>query len=403
MQYLTHYQTFTATAKEDLPYNFLSELDWNEPSFKNSEKSIFKDYGIERDILVAKLGFERTYNKANSLRTLLDILEDGIAPLSRFRSLTETICKESTLQAEFFDKVLLLSESPRWNEIAKEMVEVFSVKWISHIAHSDILLKSARDAVFSHTHAEKLTEEQMQLAKQFIQYSEKIGCHDFIINGTLALYLNYDFPIFPGKVEIAAKNSRNNVKVIEDFCKEIDYTLEYENSAKPISNQHLFIAYDFDFSTENKVMNVRHKELLIPTYLRNDNSKLLKAFSAKKKKSKPSNTLKTFELEVFYVTLLEEIKKKVFDLEKFALLCYLYNHHKKEAEKIKNSRKLLMRAFRGYGIRHFAYAFRTQTHSLIDTNQTIKEFIDIYTDETYLTKSKLSWNSYEMLEIKLLF
>lgn len=52
-------------------------LNWSKPNIKNSENSIFREYGIETNRDLSFAGLNSKHNVANHIRACLDIIEAG--------------------------------------------------------------------------------------------------------------------------------------------------------------------------------------------------------------------------------------------------------------------------------------------------------------------------------------
>lgn len=99
-----------------------SALDWNKLHLKNSEDSIFGDYGIELNKAIPE--HKERYNVANHIRAILDLLaEKKFSLISNFKD--DFICNDSYTQ-EIFEKVYELLPN---NDIEAFMRKTYGRRW----------------------------------------------------------------------------------------------------------------------------------------------------------------------------------------------------------------------------------------------------------------------------------
>ena len=103
-----------------------SALDWSKIVLVDSEKSIFKDWGIETDKTIPDN--EGLFNVANDLRAILDLMtnKNNLGYLKGFRN--DFICVD-TYNELFFSKVILLKSLPHWEDINNLMKKEFMFEW----------------------------------------------------------------------------------------------------------------------------------------------------------------------------------------------------------------------------------------------------------------------------------
>ena len=102
-------------------------MNWNNLGkyTKESDNSIFKDYGIEKSKEIPE--HTEKYNVANTLRSILDLLEDGHTRyLIGFRN---DFIMVDDYNDEFFNKVLLLRNNIHWKDIDCLMKKEFMFLW----------------------------------------------------------------------------------------------------------------------------------------------------------------------------------------------------------------------------------------------------------------------------------
>ncbi len=108
-----------------------SGLRWENLSFRESEQSILGDYGIEQHRIIPFLSETETYNVANHIRALLDLLYEG--DFSVAQGMNENFICTDEYDEEIFGKVLLLKGSPKWNSISDFMLSEYKDKWKDYL------------------------------------------------------------------------------------------------------------------------------------------------------------------------------------------------------------------------------------------------------------------------------
>ena len=101
-------------------------LRWEDLTIRNSEESIFGDYGIERDKRIPNS--QELFNVANHIRALLDLLEMGNFAVAQGMN-DDFICN-SEYDLEIFTQALRLKDSANWNLIDRFMGKEYFVKWL---------------------------------------------------------------------------------------------------------------------------------------------------------------------------------------------------------------------------------------------------------------------------------
>jgi len=105
-----------------------SSLQWSSPFFRNSEESIFGDYGIEENISIPE--HSGAYNVANHIRALLDLLELGKFTLAQGMN-RDFICND-VYNEEIFSQVMMFEHSPFWNDIDRFMGKEYYAVWLDY-------------------------------------------------------------------------------------------------------------------------------------------------------------------------------------------------------------------------------------------------------------------------------
>ena len=105
-----------------------SALQWERLRFRDSDDSIFGDYGIEQCSVVPEN--EGTYAVANHIRALLDLLEIGNFSIAQ--GMNNDFIDNDEYNDEVFDKVVLMRGLPHWREIDHFMGSEYYGKWLDY-------------------------------------------------------------------------------------------------------------------------------------------------------------------------------------------------------------------------------------------------------------------------------
>ena len=105
-----------------------SALRWEKMKFKESDDSIFGDYGIEQGHAIPC--HDGVYNVANTIRAALDMLDDGY--FSNAQGMNEDFICNPLYDEEVFAKILMLRHNRNWNEIDQFMGKEYKMKWINY-------------------------------------------------------------------------------------------------------------------------------------------------------------------------------------------------------------------------------------------------------------------------------
>ena len=100
-------------------------IQWDKLKLKESNDSIFKDWGIELDKKVPD--HTEHYAVANDLRAILDLMVDGQTRWLKGFS-NDFICTDEYNEI-FFEQVIKLKGLPNWDDINKLMQNEFMWDW----------------------------------------------------------------------------------------------------------------------------------------------------------------------------------------------------------------------------------------------------------------------------------
>lgn len=107
-----------------------SALQWERPQIRESDNSIFGDYGIEICSIIPEN--PGTYHIANTLRALLDLLAEGNFGIAQGAK-EDFICNDKYTQ-EFMEKVYMLRDMKHWNKINEFMKREYMFEWDEYVA-----------------------------------------------------------------------------------------------------------------------------------------------------------------------------------------------------------------------------------------------------------------------------
>ena len=121
-----------------------SALDWSKLELRESDNSIFGEYGIERCNCVPEHTGE--FNVANTLRALLDLLADGNFAVAQ-GARDDFICNDKYTD-EFLIKCIILRNRFTHDYYKRDIAEADIIKFChSEIIYLDIFLESSSEVV----------------------------------------------------------------------------------------------------------------------------------------------------------------------------------------------------------------------------------------------------------------
>lgn len=108
-----------------------SGLRWENLSFRESEQSIWGDYGIEMCRSIPFLSETDSYNVANHIRALLDLLFE--CNFSIAQGMKEDFICTDEYDEEIFSKVFMLKDFSMWLPVTNFMQEEYGEKWENYL------------------------------------------------------------------------------------------------------------------------------------------------------------------------------------------------------------------------------------------------------------------------------
>ena len=127
MKYLTGIHALNLPCNLDTSGDWhTSALKWQDLTWRYSEQSIFKDYGIEIDRSIKFINMHHV-NIANHIRALLDLLDEQNYPTAEGMK-EDFICNDK-YTLEIFSKVSMLRYRQYWNNIDTFMHKEYGEEW----------------------------------------------------------------------------------------------------------------------------------------------------------------------------------------------------------------------------------------------------------------------------------
>ena len=105
-----------------------SAIQWKNPTIRNTDESIFGDYGIEKNVSIPE--HKEKFCVANHIRALLDLLETGMFTLAQGMR-DDYICNGKYTQ-EIFCMVTKLQDQANWKQVDKFMEREYMREWIKY-------------------------------------------------------------------------------------------------------------------------------------------------------------------------------------------------------------------------------------------------------------------------------
>lgn len=105
-----------------------TSIDWSSPNIADSEKGIYGDYGIEKNVKINFLDSNKTYNVANHIRALLDLMLQNKFNIAQGMR-DGFICNDDYTN-EIFKKVSAMKQCSNWKQVDKFMSNEYMMIWI---------------------------------------------------------------------------------------------------------------------------------------------------------------------------------------------------------------------------------------------------------------------------------
>lgn len=102
-----------------------SALRWNKIDIRESDESVFGDWGIEKGKRIPE--HDGSYNVANHLRAVIDLMISG--QFSVIQDMRDDFIVTDIYDDELFNHVLKLRKMHNWNSIDAFMEKEYKRKW----------------------------------------------------------------------------------------------------------------------------------------------------------------------------------------------------------------------------------------------------------------------------------
>lgn len=196
-----------------------SALRWKDVDIRDSSKSIFGDYGIESGHRIPH--HEGTYNVANTIRALLDLIDDG--NFAQAQGMNSAFICNPAYDSEVFEKVYLLSSRDNWHEISAFMGREYRTKWLRFLKGKEkgavsfsLSDQAASDEDVKRGISKNVHEDFMRCFLSFLNRHSA----GYILKGGAALMLFYGLDRFSGDIDLDGTGRGEICAIAEEFCRE---------------------------------------------------------------------------------------------------------------------------------------------------------------------------------------
>ena len=128
MQYLTGVHALNLRCELDTCGDWhRSALAWKNLTIRDTENSIFGDYGLEFNKKIPN--HEELFTVANHIRALLDLIAEHDFPNAQ--GMKEDFICDDQYTVEIFNKIMILCDLPGYKEIDEFMQKEYRLEWIN--------------------------------------------------------------------------------------------------------------------------------------------------------------------------------------------------------------------------------------------------------------------------------
>lgn len=189
-----------------------SALDWQNIELAESDGSLLGDWGVETEKIIPE--HDNTYNVANDLRAILDLMASG--HIRFLRGFKRDFIDTDEYDDVFFEKAYMLRELDNWGEINYLMRNEFRQKWVDFIDTKEVNTKEVKTEV---TGGGK-PRDNRGLILDFLKFLNTCSWREFILKGRAALLLFYNMCGRTNTIYLDGYN-RNIVKYAKNFMKSV--------------------------------------------------------------------------------------------------------------------------------------------------------------------------------------
>ncbi len=276
-----------------------------------SKDSLFQDYAIEQDVLVEEIGLDRTYNSAQNIRIILDILEKNlnIKKLALIKNIFPTEKKE------LFEKMLSLKTASHFDDISKLMTSLFPMEWLGFMYNTKPVNKT------------ELPLWKQKLANFLAKKMNGSWHHTFALVGSFGLKEFYGFSLIPSKIDVFARKDDLGL-AFGIICSEFNISSEIsfkENNSK-------YGLFELDFSLEEKKVYIT--EVYPYTYRDSIEGQIFRHTRAARKTNAADVPFLIFDHQL--LLLQELLENNIDSIASLYQICLLAGHSERYFEKVKS-------------------------------------------------------------------
>ena len=330
-----------------------SALDWTNIQMKESNGSVFGNWGIEQNKAIPNSS--RRYAVANHIRAILDMLEDSDFSNARgFRH--DYICNEMYNET-VFQLVSKLRESENWHAIAKFMEREYMMQWVRWMEKNHMYTYTDNDESVAHVNWQR----HIGIMKQFLAFSSGNGASEFVLKGGAALMVRYRSPRTSDNIDLDGTDWHLD-KLVIPFCSSrgYSYRLEKDTNAKV----RYTISYSNDEYSKPLVIEASYtRKAILKTDLCNRITNAL-GFPVYN-----IDRLMNLKLSAYHG------RDNVRDLYDIIFMFIKYRHHLSVETTAR-----LVDIMESKGLEHIEWLLHTQRDSLIDTDELQNSVIKLWYD-----------------------
>ena len=324
-----------------------SALNWSNIVLKDTENSLFGEWGIEIDKVIPE--HEGYYNVANTLRAVLDLMIEG--KTDYLKGFYNDFFSTDIYNTIFFEKVIQLKSLSNWEDINNLMKREFMWDWDSFIGvkkdkKAKVIIKSEQEVYFN-------------VMKDFLMFLNSKSDRFVLKNGT-ALSMCYNLDRFSEDIDLDGFDKNNFFKIIELFVLEAKKkypTISYRKGKNTDTVKRAFIHYGGIKPLKVEV-SYRLKSISNEEYCKINGIVVYNI-----------QNILSFKLNAF------NSRNKIRDLSD---IVFIYMNYKKHINK--NLIDMLSDAIAFKGIEQFDYLIKNQTDELIDNDKLAENFLSMYYD-----------------------
>lgn len=343
MKYITGIESLNLSCKLNTCGDWHNTLvNWNNLHFRESNDSIFGNWGIE----VGREVNGKVINVANHLRAILDLMVDGHTNYLKF--FYKDFIGTDKYNKDLFDKVIMLKNRENWTEINKLMQHEFMSDWDEYVGNS---YKKEEVGINDR-------DKHYRLMVEFLKYINEVSS-GFVFKGGTSLMMCYGLTRFSEDLDFDGFD-KNFIKYTESFI---------ELGKKHYNTLWMRVGKDTDTVKRVFIHFGEEKPLKIEV-------------SYRKPRLFPNEDTFINGIHVYNIDSLFRMKLGAFQgrdkIRDLFDITYVYNKYKGSLSSL--SIEMLVNALSVKGLDQFDYLMKTQYDPLIDYNSLAEGFLNMYYD-----------------------